>query len=222
MIISEQNKYIYLACPKTGTVSTEKFLLEQDPSAFRNKIIIAEKLLTFRGHETAKNIKDKLQNDFNKYKVIGFVRDPYSRLVSSYFFYKKKGKSVSINTRKRGLMHNLRYLSAKILPFSIWALVYPYKSNKEFFVDDKNETIVQHIGLFESLNKDFEQILRNLDLNFDIAKIKKLNKSNHALVNTFFKNRFFKKLINLKVREDLEFYNSIKQRNNDIKTIPFK
>ena len=119
-------------------------------------------------------------------------------------------------------MHNLRYLSAKILPFSIWALVYPYKSNKEFFVDDKNETIVQHIGLFESLNKDFEQILRNLDLNFDIAKIKKLNKSNHALVNTFFKNRFFKKLINLKVREDLEFYNSINQRNNDIKTIPFK
>ena len=38
MIISEKHKYIYLACPKTATTSTEKFLLEQDPSALQNKI----------------------------------------------------------------------------------------------------------------------------------------------------------------------------------------
>ena len=40
MIISEQNKYIYLACPKTGTTSVEIFLLDQDPTVFKNKIII--------------------------------------------------------------------------------------------------------------------------------------------------------------------------------------
>ena len=30
--------------------------------------------------------------------------------------------------------------------------------------------------------------------------------------NTYFKNRFFTRLINLKVREDLRFYKSVEQR----------
>ena len=211
MIISKKHKYIYLACPKTGTTSIQRFLLEQDSTAFRNKIVIDDQLIKFEGHSKINNIKKKLHNNFNEFQVIGFIRHPYSRIVSSYFFYKKGGKTASINPRKRGLIHNLRYLSAKILPFKIWALVYPYKSNKEFFVDDKNETIVQHIGLFENLNKDFEQILRKLDLNFDVSKLKKINKSNHKDINTYYKNRFFTSLINFKVREDLRFYNSVKQ-----------
>ena len=87
MIISEKHNYIYLACPKTGTTSIEKFLLEQDPSALQNKIIIDGKLLRFKGHATAKTIQSKLQGDFKKYQIIGFIRHPYSRMVSSYFFF---------------------------------------------------------------------------------------------------------------------------------------
>ena len=43
MIISKKHKYIYLACPKTGTTSIQRFLLEQDSTAFRNKIVIDDK-----------------------------------------------------------------------------------------------------------------------------------------------------------------------------------
>ena len=71
---------------------------------------------------------------------------------------------------------------------------------------------MQHIGLFERLNEDLEQILRNLDLNFDISKLKKINKSKHEVISTYYKNKFFTKLINLKVREDLRFYKSLEQR----------
>ena len=208
MIISEQNKYIYLASPKTGTSSVEIFLLDQDPTAFKNKIIIDGKLLTFKGHATAKNIKEKLQADFNNYRVIGFVRHPYSRLVSSYFFYKQRGKIDLVNPKKRGLIHKLKYLSAKILPFKVWALVYPYKSNKEFFVDDENKIIVTQIGLFENLNMDLEKILKKLNLNLDVSKLKEINKSNHESVDTYFKNGLFRKLINIKIKEDLKFYKS--------------
>ena len=211
MIISPQNKYIYLACPKTGTMSVERFLIEQDPTAFRNEITINNELIKFAGHATVKSIKEKLQTDFKKYQVIGFVRHPYSRIVSSYFFYKKGGKTFSINPRKRGLIHNLRYLSAKMLPFKIWALVYPYKSNKEFFIDDKSAIIVQYIGLFENLSDDLEKIAKNLNLTFDFSKLKKINKSNHRPVDDYFKNSFFRKLINLKIKEDLKFYKSIEK-----------
>ena len=49
MIISPQNKYIYLACPKTGTMSVERFLIEQDPTAFRNEITIDNELIKLLG-----------------------------------------------------------------------------------------------------------------------------------------------------------------------------
>lgn len=224
MIISEQNKYIYLACPKTGTTSIENFLLKQDSTAFRNKIIIAEKLLTFKGHETAKKIKDKLKNDFNKYKVIGFVRHPYSRIVSSYFFYKNgkpltKGKISNYKGNqfhsRSALMNSIKSVLSKTIPFHLWALIYPYKTNKEFFMDANNKNIVTHIGLFENLNEDLEQILKKLNLNFDVSELKKINTSNHDTVDTYFKNGLFRKIINLKIKEDLEFYNSIKKNNGN-------
>ena len=104
------------------------------------------------------------------------------------------------------------YLS-RVIPFKLWAILFPYKSNKEFFVDDKNQIIVQNIGLFERLSEDLEQILKNMNLKFEISKLKKINKSKHDVTSNYFKNRFFKKLINLKVRDDLRFYNKIKYTN---------
>lgn len=221
MIISEKHKYIYLACPKTGTMSIEQFLIDQDPSVFRNEIILNGESIKFAGHSKIKNIKKKLHNNFEDYQVIGFVRHPYSRMVSSYFFY-KNGKPMT----KGSLLNYTGDLSAfmkasanlfkvylsRIISFQLWAIVFPYKSNKEFFVDDKNKIVVQHIGLFENLNEDLEQILKRLNLNFDISKLKKINKSKHKMINTYFKNKFFIRLINSKVREDLRFYKSIEQR----------
>lgn len=221
MIISEKHKYIYLACPKTGTTSIEQFLLEQDPTASQNKIIIDGKSLKFKGHGSAKSIQEELQDDFNNYQVLGFVRHPYSRIVSSYFFY-KNGKPMTkgslwnyrgnLSAFMKALANLFKVYLSRIISFQLWAIIFPYKSNKEFFLDEKNEIIVQHIGLFERLNEDLEQILRNLDLNFDISKLKKINKSKHEVISTYYKNKFFTKLINLKVREDLRFYKSLEQR----------
>ena len=168
----------------------------------------------------AKSIQEELQDDFNKYQVLGFVRHPYSRIVSSYFFY-KNGKPMTngsllnytgdISTFMNASANLFKVYLSRIISFQLWAIVFPYKSNKEFFVDEKNEIIVQNIGLFERLNEDLEQILKNMDLNFDISKLKKINKSKHKMISTYFKNKFFTKLINLKVREDLRFYKSIEQ-----------
>ena len=102
------------------------------------------------------------------------------------------------------------YLS-RIICFQLWAIIFPYKSNKEFFVDDKKELIVAHIGLFENLSDDLEKIAKNLNLTFDFSKLKKINKSNHRPVDDYFKNSFFRKLINLKIKEDLKFYKSIEK-----------
>ncbi len=107
-----------------GTTSIEKFLLEQYPNALQNKIIIAGKLLRFKGHASAKSLSKFMVALFNLFKI---------------------------------------YLS-RVISFKLWAIFFTYKSK-------------------------------------------------HDVTSIYFKNRFFKKLINLKIRDDLRFYNKIKYTN---------
>src|SRR5690554_1899600 len=129
MIISKKNKFIYLAVPKTGTTSVQKFLLENDNTATNYNVELDGNQYRFGEHMTALEIKNVLGDLYNDYTVIGFVRHPYGRIVSSYFSYKKGGKdSWKGREHQRSLGDKLRIKFAKIMPFKLWALIYPYKS----------------------------------------------------------------------------------------------
>jgi thiol-disulfide isomerase/thioredoxin len=142
MIISKEKKFIYLAVPKTGTTSVQKYLLENDKTATKNSVEINGKYHKFGEHMTALKIKSLLGVNYQNFIIIGFVRHPYGRIVSSYFFYKKGGKEAWRGKQEqRSLGDKLRIKSTEILPFKIWALVYPYKSNKEYFIDESEYKI---------------------------------------------------------------------------------
>jgi hypothetical protein len=99
MIISKK-KYIYMAVPKTGSTSVQKFLLENDKTATKNGAEIEGKFYRFREHMTASGIKTVLGIKYEDYTVIGFKRQSYSRLVSSYFFLKQGAKNDFRNGKK--------------------------------------------------------------------------------------------------------------------------
>ena len=214
MIISKEKKFIYLAVPKTGTTSVQKYLLENDKTATKNSVEINGKYHKFREHMTAFKIKSLLGVNYQNFTIIGFVRHPYGRIVSSYFFYKKGGKEAwQGKQEQRSLGDKLRIKSTEILPFKIWALVYPYKSNKEYFIDESDNLIVdlKNIGLFENLGDDLKDILFKSRITLK-NEISHENKSNHGDKDNYFKNPVFKWLINLKVKRDLEFYNLVLSR----------
>jgi hypothetical protein len=60
MIISKKNKYIYMAVPKTGTTSVQKYLLANDKTATINRVEINGKPHKFQGNMTPFNIKKVL------------------------------------------------------------------------------------------------------------------------------------------------------------------
>lgn len=212
MIISQEKKYIYMAVPKTGTTSVQKFLLENDKNATKNSVEIEGNLYKFRGHMTALEIKRVLGVNYQNFTIIGFVRHPYGRIVSSYFFYRKGAKSWAWEGResKKPTEQKLKIKLAQLLPFHIWALVYPYKSNIEYFFDAKNNLIVdlQNIGLFEDLEENLNEILSRSNIRLE-KEIPHENKSLHVGEDEYFNNYIFKRLIDLKVKRDLEFYNMV-------------
>lgn len=216
MIISNDKKYIYIAVPKTGTTTVQKYLLKNDTTATKNKLMLKGKEYVFREHMNTNQVKQILGENFDDFKVVAFVRHPYGRLVSSYFFYKKGAKRWVWEGKehKRPLNQKIKIKFAKILPFRLWALVYPYKSNLEYFYDTNNKLLIEteNIGIFETLNKDLKKIF--LKIGIVISDVPHENKSSHENEEDYFKSKLFRFLIDKKVKKDLIFYNSVIKDKN--------
>lgn len=212
MLISYQHKYIFIAVPKTGTVSTESFLLEHDNTLIQNRVIIDGKKKKVRGHATALEIKQIMGAEFDDFKKIAIVREPLSKMVSSYFFY-KNGQPITSGNHNPYPIY-LRIGLTKILPFSLWAMVYPYKSNLGHLADQNNNPLVDYIGRLSNLEGDLKKILKKIGLNLDNKDFPHKNKSTHTRdYSSYIKFGIQAKIIQHKIQEDKDFISKLLKKN---------
>jgi hypothetical protein len=103
-----------------------------------------------------------LGREYSEYFSFAFVRNPFDWQVSNYFYIKQ---------------HPLhpRYREVKGMAFREyleWTRLNNRIHLQSDFVrgcDGQNETIVNYIGKFESLEKDFNHILENIGLSSDVT-----------------------------------------------------
>ena len=228
MFFSKKYNLLFIASPKTGTVSIHEALENLDPSGERRKIKIGNKEVTSKdldqgiiGHARARELKKALGEDnYNKLHTIAFIRNPYSKLVSSYFFNKTNSLSLAFhfkgkkNKLKRSINYFLTTLFAKLLSFKIWALLYPYRSNLSYLTDYDGTLIVKHIGRTEYLNEDFHSIMKSLNIDTKDIQVGKKNTSNHKTYDNYFKSVWFKKKMYKKMKLDIDLYNQICKTRN--------
>jgi hypothetical protein len=211
MLISDKYRYIFIAIPKTGTTAIQSFLLKNDDSCVWNSIQIDGKRINIDEHIKTKNLKRIMGEKFNEYKKISFIRNPYSRIVSSYFFYKNVNMIRSKNFI-RNLMARINVLSTEILPFSIWSVLKPTKKLVDYFYDDDKQLLIDLVGKTENLNEDLLSICSEIGIALNSDKVAKKNKSKHSSVEGYYSNSFHKKIITKKIRKDIELYNAYKDR----------
>lgn len=228
MFFSNKYNILFIASPKTGTVSIHEALEKLDPAGERRKILIANKEITSKdldqgiiGHARARELKKAIGDDeYDKLNTIAFVRNPYSKLVSSYFFNKTNSllKAFHLKGESKKLKRSINYffstVFAKVLPFKIWALLYPYRSNISYLTDYDGSLIVKHIGRTEYLNEDFQNIMNNLNVDAKHIQVGKKNSSTHKAHEHYFKSVWFKKKIYNKMKLDIDLYNTICQIRN--------
>ena len=222
MFYSEKFKLLVIGIPKTGTVSVEKTLLENlDAEGTCHSIYFGNTKFyshQFRqgiiNHARAKEFQDVLGPLYDSLTTITFVRNPYAKLVSAYFFTKSlhilklhKGKKKRLF---RMIKYSLSVIAAKVLPFKFWVYIYPYRSQMSYITSDDGEVIVDYVGRTENLEEDLNWFLKKSSIisKDHFIKVSFENKSKHSHWLNFYKSKLALSRANKIMEEDILFYES--------------
>lgn len=213
MIASQKHKYIFISVPKTGSQTIRDFLLKYDETAQWNFLTLEDKEVRIREHATALEIKNSLGEFYNDYAVIAFIREPLSKTISAYFFYKgQQVKDVLKRKTDKRLSTLVNVIIAKLLPYKIYALVKPVLQNHQYLCDEKGKVIVQNVGRTEFLKEDFAAMIDLLKLPLDINLLESRNLSKYDRKKDYIGSGWFKNNLIRKYKQDVDFYNSLTQK----------
>jgi hypothetical protein len=116
---------------------------------------------------------------FRRYFKFSFVRNPWDRLVSTYFFLRRGG----MNERDRlwSEQNLVRYpefadfVRGWVNEENIGSWVH-FLPQSHFILNNAGKSMVDYIGRYERIDQDFEYIARRLDRDVQLSKT---NASNH-------------------------------------------
>lgn len=230
MFYSKTHKLLFIASPKSGSTSVEKLLLSIDQNGERSSMTFDDKKYTGKdtysgrfGHARALEIYDAIGSEkYENLHVFGFVRHPFDKLISSYHFnnkidlfgpFRTLGK-IEIKGKKRLLTRVISgfisRLATRILPLSIWVLIFPMKTSYEYFHDRNGNRIVEYLGRTDSLNDDLKIILN--DIGIDVTdRIPHVNRSEHKDWSYYLKFQSIRKYLEKKYKKDIELYESVEK-----------
>lgn len=188
MIFSVSHRFIFVRNWKTAGSSVREILRGYQPFYRKNRYleyllrksegVFPERIRLVPIHADACTIRDRVGNEvFNQYFTFGFVRNPWDWQVSLYFFILKK---------KRHYLHR-RVSRFKTFDDYIKWHVTEDKSKrlqKDFFSDANGRIIVDFIGRFENLDKDFEIIQGKIGI--PKVPLPHINKTKHRDYKSYY------------------------------------
>ena len=174
-MICEEYKCIFVHIPKVAGQSVEHFFLnklELDWDTEREKLYLLKNSDPAKGTEKLGHLAASeyvgcghiSQQKFDEYFKFSFVRNPWARLVSEYryrnYFRYKSFKDFVLNKMPPpGFDDNYRHVMPQY----------------DMLYDDKGKCLVDFVGRFESLQKDFTEVCERMG--FDESKLPYVNSS---------------------------------------------
>jgi hypothetical protein len=238
MPISHKHKAIFIHIPRTCGSSIEKALgiygLKNDGvNTPCPEILFGITRKVYLQHLTILEIKDRINKGmFEEYFKFTFIRNPYDRIISEYF-WSEDAKKMNLREflldiiaphRSRAMeLYVARYNKfsfrghRKMLTFSKFLpeVAFPnknkplildmdrhFKSQHIFMMDRDGEQLVDFVGRFENLDEDFGKICERLGLDAELSHI---SKTKHKHYRSYYDDET-RELIHDMYKKDLEMF----------------
>lgn len=155
-----------------------------------------------------KYLKDKIKDYKQNYFIFAFVRNPWDRVVSSFFYLINGG--CNSKDKEDGIKYLIEYKGN----FKLF-VKNAFKNKKIFdqlhfkpqykWICNKNkEVLVDFIGKFENLNEDINKISTIINIKF--KELPHKNKSDHKFYKEYYDEET-KEIIREVYNEDIELFN---------------
>jgi hypothetical protein len=202
MIISHQHKFMFFAIPKTGTHSVRFALREhmnekdlEQVGLFKQSKLPFKKLADLHhGHLTYQEIDAYFKPLTDQYYKFAFVRNPYDRIISYYFFTKQpKDLAPALHKEEIKKILTKENIESRILMRPQW----------EFLCDNNGKIKMDFIGKVENFKADLRSVFTHLKLGE--PQYHEINKSSH-LPYTEYLDDELKQMIQQHYKNDFELF----------------
>jgi len=182
-MISYKDKYLFIHIPRTGGTSIEEFLVHNSSpsSELVRDDAIERDLLRFQHIHAgrAKKIFLQRKDNYTEFFNFSFVRNPWERLVSVYYYdhytnlglgRKSKKNACFADYIKRSVPKNINSKHDKDnLLFGTMSKTAPEKAYLRFtdnfwLFDDNDNMLMDFVGRFENLQNDFDIVCDKLKI----------------------------------------------------------
>ena len=199
MPICHDYKFVFVHIPKAcGSSIEKKFNLYGINNKGKNNIL-CKNIMFGRNyqHLTYEQILNTSPRDVSNYFSFSFVRNPWSKMVSEFFWRKPFDKEIY------GFTFN--QFVDRVCDFD---LNHPdmcphFIEQSRFILNKKNQSVVDFIGKTENLALDFKIICKKIG--FDNFNLKKINKTNHKHYSFYYNKQSIKK-VKQKYHRDIECF----------------
>ena len=207
-MISHSKNFMFVHIQKTAGISIVNALLKHGGKG--------------RFHQ---HILDMLaESELNKnYFKFAFVRNPWDRAVSRYFYVKANSKNKKKTRIKRYknstfeeyvrnennefFLDTKRYANVfpgqRIYLEKIMKKYSPFENQLDWISDENGKVLIDFIGRFENLATDFKKICKKIGI--PSISLKHINKSKHKHYTEYY-NKETRKIIEEKYCRDIEYF----------------
>jgi len=203
MLLSYDHRFIFIHNYRVAGTSIRKSLEKYVKRPLLRRIFkemgVGNKLShhkwkTFPAHIKAKELRRILPAElYDTFYKFAFVRNPWDWQVSLYHYMLKN---------KSHRQH--RFISAmeSFDEYIVWRVNEGKVLQKDFVTDSEGTMIVDFVGRYESLSKDFLQVCKVLNIN---ASLPHINKSPHRNYRSYYRAET-RSLVEENFRADIELF----------------
>ena len=198
-IVSKKYKFIFIHIPKTGGSS----IAEPEYLSGQGALIahLGSEDHVQAGHIRAVGLKNMLQGSWDDYFKFAFVRNPWDRIVSLYYYFlqdpEKQRTALGKEIAKPGSFKEFcRQLdSIELDPH--------FDPQISYLIDYEGQFLLDYIGRFESIDSDINLICNKIGL--PTVKLPHFRKSDHDSYHNHYDNESAE-IIAAKYKSDIEAF----------------
>lgn len=206
MPVSDSHNFVFIHIPKTAGTSIERCFIENNLINTGKKClqgrIDSNELKTskysnaFWHHLNCSEVKKIIgQNNWSNYFKFTIVRNPWDRAVSFYSYMKENTKNPN----------SLSFGKSYPETFDNWVRQLNLPSDQQSkIVDNNGELMVDFVGRFENLGKDFQLILSKIKASQ--LKLKHFKKTNRQNYHQYYKSDEIVQIIADKYKKDIDLF----------------